>query len=59
MSGGTLFGEEEGSGDWRRPVGIVSFGNPLHTRALIRYTPKGKKKSGFPEEDSARDCEER
>ena len=40
LGGGTLFGEEEGSGDWRRRVGIVSLGTLCTPGHSIRYTPK-------------------
>ena len=51
LGGGTLFGEEEGSGDWRRPVGIVSLGTLCTPGHSIRYTPKAfykRKIRSFP-----------
>ena len=40
LGGGTLFGEEEGSGDWRRPVGIVSLGTLCTPRHSTYGTPQ-------------------
>ena len=38
MGGGTLFGEEEGSGDWSKPVGIVPFWEAHRRHTLSLHT---------------------